>query len=119
MVLSDRALALAMCDDHIGQLYDSTHSGLHGEKGEGPFFYFWFVAQSEIVRVAKFESLGCPTSRAVGTAICKLSVGRPLSVLASLEVSDVVVVTGGVPEGKSHIPILALQAIKNLKSREK
>jgi nitrogen fixation NifU-like protein len=95
----------------MGALNEATHYGCGGEPGHGPSLQLWLRVEGGVVKAAGWKSYGCPVAMACGEAVCAVSEGRTLEVLAQLTADDVRQLVGGVPEGKEHCPELAARAL--------
>ena len=111
---SERLMALFHGATHAGELTEATHRGVAGAPGCGPYIALSFCVEAEVVRVARWETYGCPAAMACAEIVCRLSEGRPLSLLQRLTADDVNRLVGGVPEGKEHCPELAAQALTRM-----
>lgn len=77
-----------------------------------------FLAEDGQLLDARYQTYGCPTARACGALACKLLTGRSVEQAALIAASDLVVILGGVPEGKEHCPKMTYEAIQTaLKGR--
>ena len=112
MALSATALEYANSAAFCGPLEGATHSGLSGIPGDGPFMRIELKVENGRISRAAYQSYGCPTSRACGALACKLLTGRTLDQAALIAANDLVVILGGVPEGKEHCPKMTAEAIQ-------
>lgn len=119
MALSDRALFYIQDVLHSGKLASFTHYGVAGSPGGGPYFELWALIEEGKIQRASFESMGCPTSKAIGSALCILIEGRDIEKLGHVDEATLIGIIGGIPEGKEHIPPLAVTALKILTMEKK
>jgi len=111
-VLSEAASRFASDARFAGEIPGATHLGIAGSPGGGPYMKLWLrVLDSKIVQ-AGYETYGCPTAMACGSATCQLISGGPVERAKRVTEQDLLVVIGGVPEGKEHCPRLAIEALE-------
>ena len=96
----------------MGALKDATHFGEDGVKGEGPYCRIWLKIVDGSIKEASFESNGCPSMIASGSQMSELVVGRSVSVAYLIEPSDLLLILGGLPEGKEACADRAVNALK-------
>ena len=106
---AQRVMQLAI---YLGPLEGATHYGESDPPGEGPYVQFWLTVQDGKVSQAAFRSPGCPSSRACGSVLCALVMGRELEKAAGMVASDLLAVVGELPEGKGHYADRAIRAMK-------
>jgi NifU-like protein involved in Fe-S cluster formation len=111
MSLSPTALTFARDSSFRGKLANATHHGLSGSPGDGPFMEIWLSIHDERIRGATYQTYGCPTAMACSALACKLLLGRSLDEAGLLSSEDLVLILGGVPEGKEHCPRMTNEAI--------
>lgn len=104
--------------DHIanprnaGPLSDATHYGVCGLPGEGPYVQVWLrIAGGKIVKAAQ-QTNGCPAQIASASITAQLITGRTVEQALRLEPSDILLMSGGLPEGKEHCPEMAVSALQ-------
>lgn len=95
-----------------GDLVGATHDGVAGEPGEGPYVRIRLRARGECVEQASYETFGCPAAIACGSLVARLAEGRTFRELLRLEPEDLVMMLGGLPDGKEHCPRLAVTALR-------
>lgn len=109
----------ALAADHVssprnaGRIPDATHLGVGGTPGDGPYVQLWLVIVGGVVRKAGYECNGCPSSIAASSMLAQLAIGRSLEQLERIEPSDLILIIGGLPEGKETYAELAVQALRN------
>lgn len=72
----------------------------------------FLVSADRIVR-ATYESNGCPSSIACASAAAELLVGRTIDQARKLTGRDLLLLLGGLPEGKGHCADMAVVAVQN------
>ena len=95
----------------VGPLATATHLGTAGVPGDGPYFRVWLEIEGDTLVRAAFQTFGCAVAIACGSLMCSVLTGRSLTQARRLEPHDIVVLAGGLPEGKEHCPQLAIQAL--------
>lgn len=99
---------------NAGKIDNATHLGVGGVPGEGPYVRLWLTIQDGIIKKVGYECNGCPSSIAASSMVAQLATGRSMQQLSLLEPSDLLLILGGLPEGKEHYAELAVQALKNV-----
>lgn len=104
--------------DHIarprnaGSLEDATHFGQCGIPGEGPYVQVWLkVEDGRIIRASQ-QTNGCPAQIASASVTSQLLVGRTLEQARLIEPKDILLILGGLPDGKDHCPEMAVSALR-------
>lgn len=98
---------------NAGPLTSATHYGEGGTPGEGPYSRLWLqVEQGRIVR-AGYECNGCPSSIVTSSMVAEIVTGRTVEQAALLTPADVVLLSGGLPEGKGYYADLAVAALQS------
>ena len=103
--------------DHIanprnsGPLEGATHKGVAGDPGGGPYVILWFHVEGDVINQATYETYGCPAAVASASLTAAILKGRTIAQALSLTPNDVKLILGGLPEGREHCPVLAVQAI--------
>ena len=94
--------------DHVrrprnnGPLTAATSTGRYGSPGGGPYMTLWLALEGDRIRHASFETYGCPSAIACGSMLTELVAGRTVEEALRLEANDLVLVLGGLPEGKGN-----------------
>ena len=68
--------------------------------------------QGEVIAEIRFQAKGCVPSMACGSALTELALGKRVAAAASLTISDVVAMVGGVPPASGHAAQLAIDALQ-------
>lgn len=113
-MLSATAAAHVSSPRNAGRVDDATHVGIGGTPGEGPYVRLWIILKNEAVVKVGYECNGCPSSIAASSMVAQIATGRTLGQLAALEASDLLLLLGGLPEGKEYYAELAVSALKNI-----
>lgn len=111
MVLSPQAQKHVQSPRNMGVLAGATHFGVSGTKGEGPYCYIWMIIEGGSIKDASFECNGCPSMIAASSQITELIVGRTVSQAKLIEPRDLLIVLGGLPEGKEACANRAVDAL--------
>ena len=98
---------------HVGPLGGPCLYGVSGVPGDGPYVEIWARVEDGILREAAYRSPGCPSSTAAAGVLCEISIGREVERVLSLDASDLMIVLGGLPEGKGHWTARAVEAMRN------
>jgi NifU-like protein len=116
VALTEKALALAQDVRFRGPLDCADRYAVAGSPGDGPYFELWLKLEpsngSPVIRQASYNTHGCPSSMAVGGALCALITGRVLTRVADLNESDIRAFAGELPEGKEFNYRLAAEALR-------
>lgn len=112
MTLSPQAQKHAQSPRNMGVLSCATHYGEDGAKGEGPYCRIWLRIVDGAIKEASFDSNGCPSMIASGSQMSELVVGRSVSVADLIEPSDLLLILGGLPEGKEACADRAVSALR-------
>jgi nitrogen fixation NifU-like protein len=107
-------MRIAQNATHEGELEDATHRGAGGTPGRGPYIVLQFRVDEDTVTRARFTTYGCPTAMACAEIVCMVSEGRRLAGIPRVTPADVTLLVGGVPEGKEHCPVLAVEALTQM-----
>lgn len=113
VLLSDIAAMHVQSPRNRGPLESFTNYGVSGVPGDGPYVEIWLVIEKGTIRDAAFRSPGCPSSTAAGSMLCDLARGRSVATIEGLTGTDLLVVLGGLPEGKESYAEMAVGALKN------
>ena len=85
--------------------------GCAGERGEGAFVQIWLRLDGDRITEANYDTHGCPASVAAASMTATLARGRTLAEAADLTANDVLLILGGLPEGKEIFARLAVQSL--------
>ena len=111
MILSPQAQKHVQSPRNMGMLAGATHFGVSGTKGEGPYCYIWLRIKDGSITDASFECNGCPSMIAASSQITELIVGRTVSQAGLIEPRDLLLILGGLPEGKEVCADRATRAL--------
>lgn len=89
------------------------HNGFgiaHGEGDDG--LAIWINVQGEIINEAAFNSEGCPTCTACGSAVTEMIRGKTCAEGLSLTPEALETALGGLPEEDRRCALLAVEAVR-------
>ena len=112
MAFNDKVMAYVARPFNRGKLEGATHVGCDGTPGEGRYSKIYLVVHDGYVHRAFFESDNCPASVACGSLICQIIIGKPTVVAELISGDDLIVILGGLPEGKGELAHKAANALK-------
>lgn len=113
MVLSPIAAEHVNSPRNAGKLENATHIGDGGTPGDGPYVRLWLLVEGNIIKRATYKCNGCPSSTAAASMTAQLVTGREIEKALLLEPQDLLIVLGGLPEGKGYYANLAIAALQN------
>jgi nitrogen fixation NifU-like protein len=115
---SVKAVFGPIASDHIanprcaGPMEGATHYGVCGTPGEGPYVQVWLrIVEGKIVKAAQ-QTNGCPAQIASASVTAQLITGRTVEQALCLEAKDLLLMLGGLPEGKEHCTEMAVRALR-------
>ena len=94
-----------------GPIEAATVYGVEGSPGDGPYVQLWLVVEDGVILQAAFKTPGCPSSTASASMMCQLITGRTLEQAGQLTGQDLLVVLGGLPEGKEDHAFRSVKAL--------
>ncbi len=112
-MLSPHAAAHVHSPRNAGPLQGATHIGIGGTPGEGPYVRLWLLISDGIIQKATYECNGCPSSIAASSVAAQLLTGRQIGKAKLLESKDLLLILGGLPEGKDYYADLAVEALQD------
>lgn len=113
----------AVAADHVqrprnqGPLQEFTHYGVAGSPGDGPYVELWMEVRNGTILRAAYRTHGCPSSVAASSLLCQMATGRELEKMKELSGQELLLILGGLPEGKERFAHLAVEAMKNVKEK--
>ena len=110
-MISELALEQVRNGRYVGPLDGATHYGVVGSPGDGPWIEIWLEIRGDLIEQAAYRTHGCPSSQASAAMVCRLSGGRLKTDISLMTSSDLMLVLGGLPEGKGHFADMAVQAL--------
>jgi NifU-like protein involved in Fe-S cluster formation len=100
---------------HIGTL-DTRNTdvlvGQDGVRGGGNYMTLYLRVGGDQITEARFQTYGCPAAIASGSWVAEWVVGKTPNVALSLEAREVEQGLGGLPLGKEHCALLAVNALR-------
>ena len=98
---------------NLGPLAGATHRGQSGTPGDGPYTIIELKIENDVVRQAAYQANGCPSSIAAASMVANIAQNRAIALLRLLEARDVILILGGLPEGKESAAERAVLALHN------
>ena len=98
---------------NIGPLDGATTIGKYGNRGDGPYMTLWLVVADGRIEQAAYQTYGCPSAVACASMTAELVKGRTLEEALRLDPGDLIVVLGGLPEGKGECARMAVSALRD------
>lgn len=104
--------------DHVlnprnsGPLSEATCMGCVGIPGEGRYIKIYLVVMDDAIQRASYECNGCPASIASASVVCQVAKGKSTEFVDMLEPNDVLILLGGLPEGKEEMADMAVEALR-------
>lgn len=86
--------------------------GVAGVPGEGAYIILRLSCEAGSVTRVDFECNGCPAAQACCSALALIGPNRSLSHLRTLNEQDLLVLVGGLPEGKERYATLTITALQ-------
>lgn len=87
--------------------------GVSGSPGGGPYVEIWTVIENGTILDAAYRTHGCPSSVAASSMTCHLAAGKPVGFAELLTPEDLLVVLGGLPDGKERFARMAVEALRD------
>ena len=112
-VFSEAVLDHTLNPRNIGPLENASNFGQFGEPGGGPYVQMWFDLKGETIVDAAYKTYGCPAVVASASLSCQLLKGRTTAQALLLDEKDLMLLLGGLPEGKDSCPQMVIQAIRS------
>ena len=98
---------------NAGELPNATHYGQFGIPGDGPYVQLWLNLSDGTILSASYATYGCPSAVACASLTCELLRGRNVDQAMLLEPKDLMLLLGGLPEGKEHCAKMAVDALRH------
>ncbi len=96
---------------NVGPIEGATHVGLSGSPGDGPHVQIWLLIEDGAIRKATYDTHGCPSSIAAASMVCQVVIGREVDRAKLLTQEDLLLILGGLPEGKERFAGMAVDAL--------
>ncbi|MBS1722986.1 MAG: iron-sulfur cluster assembly scaffold protein [Armatimonadetes bacterium] len=109
---SEAVLTFASGASHEGVVGQFTHEAVSGEPGEGAFIRIALCLELESISCARFETYSCPAAKACSEIVCRVAETIGVENVETLTAKDVIVLLGGLPEGKHFLADMAVQTLK-------
>ena len=98
---------------NVGPLEGATHQGTAGAPGDGPYAVIWLRIEGGRIAEAAYRTHGCPAAMASCSMVAELATGKTVDQALGLRPEELMEALGGLPEGKEHCPVLAVEALRN------
>ena len=112
-MLSPLALEHVQHPRNSGPLESPTHVGTCGVRGDGPYVRITMRIEGGRIKAAHYETYGCPSSIAASSLTAQLAIGRTPEEASRLTGEDLLIILGGLPEGKEQCAQMAATALRN------
>jgi NifU-like protein involved in Fe-S cluster formation len=112
-MLSEIAMEQVRSGRYSGPLGDATHYGVSGSPGDGPSVEIWLVVERDVIERIAYRTHGCPSSQAASAMLCRVSTGRTVEQASQLTDKDLLLILGGLPDGKGHFATMAVAALQS------
>jgi len=96
---------------HRGPLEGANRYGVEGVPGDGPYVQLWLIVDGDVIKQAAFKTPGCPSSTVSASVMCQLITGREVEKARLLTGDDLLVILGGLPEGKEDHAFRCIEAL--------
>jgi len=91
---------------------EGAQYGVSGSPGDGPYVEVWTIMEHGLIVKAAYRTHGCPSSVAASSMVCQLAEGKTPCFADLLTAEDLIVVLGGLPEGKERFARMAVEALR-------
>jgi len=102
---------------NVGPLEGATHEGIAWAPwllpGDGPYIKLWLHIKGGRIVAARYQANGCPSSIACGSMVAQILTGRSVEEAGRLGPHDLILLLGGLPEGKEYCAEMAVTALGN------
>ncbi len=96
---------------NVGVVKNGNGYGKIGEPGCGDICEITLCVENDIIEDIKFRVYGCAGAIATSSVVTEMAKGKSIDYALQLTDDDVVEYLGGLPEGKKHCSLLAVQAL--------
>ena len=110
---NDTVLSFFNNPTNMGSLESPDAIGHAGIEGQGPFMVIELSGTPGCIAAARFRTYGCPAAVASGQWTTSWIVGKSTEKACTLEADDLMLILGGLPLGKEHCAILAVNALRD------
>ena len=105
---------------NVGEIKDADGVGKAGNPVCGDVMHVYIKVgkkkvkgrEEEIIKNARFQTLGCPAAIAASDVLCELVKGKTLKEAEKIEKKDIVKKLGGLPPIKIHCSVLGARTLK-------
>lgn len=102
---------------HVGELQDAVCVEVVNSAC-GDCIKLWILIQNGVIEAASMKALGCPPTIASASALCEIVTGMEVAKALLLGVESIEEVLGGIPRGKRHAAVLAIEALQQALSKD-
>lgn len=85
----------------------------------GDCIRLWVLVKDGVIIAASMKAVGCPPTIASASALCEMVRGMEVAKACLLDVGSIEQALGGLPRGKRHAAILAIEALEEALRRER
>jgi nitrogen fixation NifU-like protein len=110
---SDTFMDHFLAPRNSGAMAEPDRTGHAGAPGQGPFLILYLRIDGENVVEARFQTYGCGTAIASGSALTELIAGRSLIECREITQDRLIEALDGVAPDKLHGPALAIAALRD------
>lgn len=97
---------------HVGELQEPA---LHVEvinSACGDRIKLWLLLRDEVIQTASMKAVGCPPTIASASILCEMVTGMKVSQALLLDAQSIEEALDGLPRGKKHAAVLAIEALQ-------
>ena len=87
--------------------------GCSGTPGGGRYVILRITVRSDTILDCSFESNGCPAAHTAVGGLVAFIKGRRLEQAALLDSQDLLILIGGLPDGKGYYATMAIEALRD------
>jgi len=99
---------------NVGQMESPSAVGEAGSLACGDALRLMLrIDPNEVITDARYQTFGCGSAVAAGSALTEIVVGKPVDEAARLTNQDIVDYLGGLPEEKMHCSVMGAEALES------
>lgn len=98
---------------NTGQIAGATHFGQFGIPGDGPYVQIWLKVEEGVIARTGYETYGCPAAVGCASVLSEVLVGKSLETAKAIDARDLMLLLGGLPDGKGHCADMAIGALRS------
>jgi nitrogen fixation NifU-like protein len=96
---------------NVGPLEGATHKGVAGFPGEGQYVILFLKIEEGIIQKVAYNVNGCPAMVGAASFLTEFLVGQNALDAIKLTAEQLIKKLGGLPEGKEHAALMAIEAL--------